>query len=51
MRRALLPLWPALSLLYDLHPWNTPDLTPDEWAAYLADLNRRLDAAGGDDVG
>lgn len=41
MRRALLPLWPALSALYGLHPWHAAELTPDELTGYVEDLSRR----------
>jgi hypothetical protein len=43
VRRALLPLWPAFSRVYGLHPFDVERLTPDEVNGYLADLNRMLE--------
>ncbi|HNB93548.1 MAG TPA: hypothetical protein PLX07_01100 [Microthrixaceae bacterium] len=43
MRRALLPLWPALAARYGLHPWDVDRLTPDEINRFIADLTRTVD--------
>jgi len=41
VRKELLPLLPALSRTYGLHPWHVEELTYDEITAYLEDLERQ----------
>lgn len=40
MRRALLPLLPAWSRIYGLHPWDVDSLTRRELSEYLADYDQ-----------
>jgi hypothetical protein len=44
VRRALLSLWPALSRVYGLHPWDVDLLTLAELHAYDDDLAGLLEA-------
>ena len=45
MRRAIGPLWPVLSAVYGLHPWDVDHLTPDELNTYVAAAAARVAAA------
>jgi len=38
VRRRLLPVWPALSFRFGLHPWDVDRLTVDELNAYIKAL-------------
>jgi hypothetical protein len=44
VRASLLNVWPDLSHLFGLHPWDLDRLTPHELESYLDARNSFLDA-------
>lgn len=45
MRVRLLELWPVLSAVHGLHPWDIEHLTPGEVLMYEADARARVTRA------